>query len=130
MSDDPQPFEEDLEAIEPEVAPDEAAEPELEPGKKGKKKKIKLARPKKVKKAKAKKPPRLSKPPGGTRVSLSELFPNVYTSLLGIAALAIIIAVILLAIEFFVHYGGERGPIGGTAATIPTAQTEIVTTTA
>jgi len=103
MSSDPQPFEEDLESLEPQTMPDETTEPAPSPGKK-KQKRSRLKRDK-VKKVR---PTRSSS--GGAGVFFREQFPDVYTTLLGIAALAIVIACILLAIEFWGRYGGERKP--------------------
>jgi hypothetical protein len=116
MSTDPQPFEEDLEALEPQAAPDEAAQPAGVFGKRKREKKPKANK----EKAQSPKTPRASS--GGFRRFLGEQFPDVYTALLGVAVLAIILAVVLLVIEFFVHYGGERRPTGAVSVLPPAAQ--------
>lgn len=117
MSTDPQPFEEDLEAIEPQPSPEETAQPEAKPGKK--------ARQKKPKKEKVRRERPARQSSGGFGLFVREQFPDVYTALLGIAAVALIIAVILLAVEFFVRYGGERRPTNAMASPPAAAQTVL-----
>jgi hypothetical protein len=109
MSTDPQPFEEDLEAVEMQAAPDEAAEPLAEPGKKKKKKKE--PKVKKPKAPKAPKPPKAPRVSSGGGLTLRGLFPDVYTSMLGMAVLALLVAILLLFLELWIGYGGElRAP--------------------
>jgi hypothetical protein len=111
MSTDPQPFEEDLEMLEAQAVPEDAVAPVPEPtGKKGKKKKEKKPKAPKAKKEKVPKPPRPHRPGGGMGLVLYRWFPDIYTSMLGLATLALLVAIVLLFLEFWIPYGGQWRP--------------------
>ena len=114
MSTDPQPFEEDLDALEAQAAPEEAAPA---PAAQGKAKKAKKEKKPKAPKAPKAKKVKLAKPKsprssGGLVRALYRWFPDVYTTLLGLAALGLLIAVVLLLLEVMIPYGGQMRPAG------------------
>lgn len=117
MSTDPQPFDDAFQASEAELGADGAAAPALEPAGKKKKKEKKPKAPKAKKEKVAK--PKAPRSSGPWRVRLLQAFPDLYTTMLGLAVFALLVAIVLLVLEFAIPYGGQVRPRGSSASYTP-----------